>query len=80
MCNVIDGELLGSDYLGPYVEPKGRAGTERELTTNSSRSSILGIASSGFPIPDFSDPEVFFPDSGNFNSRSGNREMAFLSF
>ena len=37
---VIDGELLGRDYLGPYVEPKGRAGTERELTTNSSHSSI----------------------------------------
>ena len=40
----------------------------------------LGIASSGFPIPDFSGPEEKFPGSGNFNSRSGNREMAFLSF
>ena len=35
----------------------------------------LGIACSGFPIPDFSGPEGLFPDSGNFNSLSGNREM-----
>ena len=35
----------------------------------------VGIASSGFPFPDFSGPEAFFPDSGNFNSRSGNREI-----
>ena len=34
----------------------------------------LGIASSGFPIPDFSGPEGLFPSSGNFHSRSGNRE------
>ena len=39
-----------------------------------------GIASSGFPIPEFSGPEEIFPGSGNFNSRSGNREMTFLSF
>ena len=39
---------------------------------------ILGIASSGFPIPDFSGPEEILPESGNFKSRSGNREMHFL--
>ena len=37
----------------------------------------VGIASSGFPIPDFSGPEEIFPESGNFKSRSGNREMHF---
>ena len=41
---------------------------------------LLGIASSGFPIPDFSGPEEKISESGNFKSRSGNREMAFLSF
>ena len=34
-------------------------------------SALLGIASSGFPIPDLSGPEEKFPDSGNFISRSG---------
>ena len=38
---------------------------------------IIGFACSGFPIPDFSGPERTFPGSGNINSRSGNREMAF---
>ena len=40
----------------------------------------VGIASSGFPIPDLSGPEAMFPDSGNFNSRSGNREIGFSAF
>ena len=48
--------------------------------TSSPVISPLGIASSGFPIPDFSGPEGLFPDSGSFNSRSGNREMPFLSY
>ena len=50
-----------------------------QLTYYQYRSDI-GIASSGFPIPDFSGPEEIFPKSGNFKSRSGNREMDFLCY
>ena len=54
-------------------------GTFHVALAHSSMKWSLGIASSGFPIPDFSGPEgVFFPDSKNFNSRAGNREMDVL--
>ena len=46
--------------------------TQVVVSYGETEATILGIASSGFPIPDISGPEEKFPGSGNIRSRSGN--------